>query len=298
MSANSTSANPRRTPLSFYRLNQWFWTLLSNGLLLGGVFLFAIPFVYMISASFKPQSEIFTFPIQLFPDSLYENGTLYPVNYIKLFGETQFVQWFLNTFIVAASRLSLSLFLCLLAGFAFAKYEFRFKNFLFVFLLASLTLPFEIVLVPLYKMMVGFGWINSYWPLIVPFAASAFGIFLARQYCLAFPTELMEAARIDGTGELGIFFRIALPNLKPAIAVLGIIFFNGAWNDFLWPIIINNDPDYYVINQALPTLRGPYGDEYGLVLAGAVVATVPVILIFVFMQRYFIEGLMAGAVKG
>lgn len=298
MSANSTSATQRSSSASFYRLNQWFWTLLSNALLIIGVLLFAIPFVYMISASFKPQSEIFTFPIQLLPDSFYEDGTLYRTNYIKLFGETQFVQWFFNTFLVATSRLLLSLLLCLLAGFAFAKYEFRFKNFLFIFLLASLTLPFEIVLVPLYKMMVSFGWINSYWPLIIPFAASAFGIFLARQYCLSFPTELMEAARIDGAGELGIFFRIALPNLKPAIAVLGIIFFNAAWNDFLWPIIINNDPDFYVINQALPTLRGPYGDEYGLVLAGAVLATVPVILIFIFMQRYFIEGLMAGAVKG
>jgi len=272
--------------------------LLANGLLIAGVLIFAIPFIYMISASFKPQNEIFTFPIQILPNSVYEDGSLYPVNYVKLFSETRFVRWFLNTFLVAASRLFLSLILCLLAGFAFAKYEFRFKNFLFVFLLASLTLPFEIVLVPLYKMMVDFGWINSYWPLIVPFAANAFGIFLARQYCLSFPSELMEAARIDGSSEIGIFFRIALPNLKPAIAVLGIIFFNGAWNDFLWPIIINNDQDYYVINQALPTLRGPYGDEYGLVLAGAVLATIPVILIFAFMQRYFIEGLMAGAVKG
>jgi ABC-type glycerol-3-phosphate transport system permease component len=145
---------------------------------------------------------------------------------------------------------------------------------------------------------VGVGWLNTYWVLIVPFAASAFGIFLARQYCLALPTELMEAARIDGANELGIFFRIALPNLKPAIAVLGIIFFNGAWNDFLWPLIVLNDSKMYVINLALPTLRGPYGDQYGLVLAGAVLATLPVIAIFVTMQRYFIEGLMAGALKG
>mgnify|MGYP000586332736 CR=1 FL=1 len=297
MSANSSNVKARSS-LSVYRISQWFWTLLANGLLIAGVLIFAIPFIYMISASFKPQNEIFTFPIQILPNSVYEDGSLYPVNYVKLFSETRFVRWFLNTFLVAASRLFLSLILCLLAGFAFAKYEFRFKNFLFVFLLASLTLPFEIVLVPLYKMMVDFGWINSYWPLIVPFAANAFGIFLARQYCLSFPSELMEAARIDGSSEIGIFFRIALPNLKPAIAVLGIIFFNGAWNDFLWPIIINNDQDYYVINQALPTLRGPYGDEYGLVLAGAVLATIPVILIFAFMQRYFIEGLMAGAVKG
>ncbi len=147
-------------------------------------------------------------------------------------------------------------------------------------------------------MMVGLGWLNTYWVLIVPFAANAFGIFLARQYSLALPTELMEAARMDGANELSIFFRIALPNLKPAIAVLGIIFFNGAWNDSLWPLIVINDRMMYVINLALPTLRGPYGDQYGLVLAGAVLATLPVIILFVTMQRYFIEGLMAGALKG
>jgi len=266
--------------------------LLTNFILLFAVLLTAIPFIYMLSASLKPQYEIFTFPVQLLPK------TVFTENYIQLFTETLFIRWFANTLFVALSRAAMSLLLCMLAGFAFAKYEFPLKKFLFIFILASLTLPFEILLVPLYKMMINLGWLNTYWVLIVPFAASAFGIFLARQYCLALPTELMEAARIDGAGELGIFFRIALPNLKPAIAVLGIIFFNGAWNDYLWPLIVLNDLSMYVINLALPTLRGPYGDQYGLILAGAVVATTPVILIFVTMQRYFIEGLMAGALKG
>lgn len=291
MSAQTLS--PVRKPaVSIYRLQRWGWVTLTNVILVGAVLLTAVPFLYMISSSFKPQYEIFTFPVKLLPE------TVFIENYSKLFGETLFVRWFANTLIVALSRCALSILLCLLAGFAFAKYEFPLKKSLFIFILASLTLPFEIVLVPLYKMMVGLGWLNTYWVLIVPFAASAFGIFLARQYCLAIPTELMEAARIDGSSELGIFFRIAFPNLKPAIAVMGIIFFNGAWNDFLWPLIVLNDRMMYVINLALPTLRGPYGDQYGLVLAGAVLATVPVILIFITMQRYFIEGLMAGALKG
>jgi len=279
-------------PFSWFRLQRRFLTLLTNVILLLAVLLTAIPFIYMISASFKPQYEIFTFPVQLLPE------TLFTENYTKLFSETLFVRWFSNTLFVALSRAALSLLLCMLAGFAFAKYEFPFKRFLFILVLASLTLPFEILLVPLYKLMINLGWLNTYWVLIVPFAASAFGIFLSRQYCLALPTELMEAARIDGAGELGIFFRIALPNLKPAMAVLGIIFFNGAWNDYLWPLIVLNDLSMYVVNLALPTLRGPYGDQYGLILAGAVVATTPVIIIFVTMQRYFIEGLMAGALKG
>jgi len=265
---------------------------LANLFLLIGVLLAAIPFIYMISASFKPQNEIFTFPVQIIPKEPFFD------NYTTLFGETLYLRWFLNTAIVAVGRTTLSLFLCMLAGFAFAKYDFPFRRVLFVMVLASFTLPFEVVLIPLYTMMVRLGWLNTYWVLIVPFAASAFGIFLARQYALALPTELMEAARIDGSSELGIFFRIAIPNLRPALAVMGIIFFQASWNDFLWPLIVLNDSSMYVINLALPTLRGPYGDQYGLVLGGAVIAVIPIIIIFFAMQRYFIEGIMAGALKG
>ncbi|MFN8492029.1 MAG: carbohydrate ABC transporter permease [Caldilineaceae bacterium] len=289
----ATTSLPLRTArLTRRRLQRFGLVTVTNILLLVLVFVTLMPFLYMISSSLKPQYEIFTFPVRLLPKVFFWD------NYYKLFTETQFVRWFINTVIVAGSRTILSLFLCMLAGFAFAKYEFPLKRFLFIFILASFTLPFEIVLVPVYTMMVKLGWLNSYWVLIVPFAASAFGIFLARQYALALPTELMEAARIDGANELTIFFRIALPNLKPAIAVMGIIFFQGAWNDFLWPLIVLNDDKYYVVNLALPTLRGPYGNQYGLVLAGAVLAVLPIIVIFFTMQRYFIEGIMAGALKG
>lgn len=297
MATHELRTEMHKPAISWYKFRQGGLMTLTNLILVGAVFLTAVPYIYMISASFKPQYEIFTFPVQLLPDEPFMD------NYAKLFGETLFMRWFFNTLLVAVTRGLLSILLCLLAGFAFAKYEFPFKRSLFIFILASLTLPFEILLVPLYTMMVGLEQrglpaLNTYWILIVPFAASGFGIFLARQYCLSIPTELMEAARIDGAGEIGIFFRIALPNLLPAIAVMGIIFFNGAWNDFLWPLIVLNDQAMYVINLALPTLRGPYGDQYGLVLAGAVVATLPVMAIFMTMQRYFIEGLMAGALKG
>lgn len=292
MAANTLPSSVKKPRLSGYRLRRYVLTAFVNFTLCSAVALVAMPFIYMLSASFKPQFEIFTFPVTILPKSPFTE------NYVTLFTETLFVRWFWNTVVVAFGRTGLSLLLCMLAGFAFAKYEFRFKRLLFIFVLATLTLPFEILLVPLYKMMVGIGWLNTYPVLIVPFAANAFGIFLARQYCLALPTELMEAARMDGANEIGIFFRVALPNLKPAFAVLGIIFFNFAWNDFLWPLIVLNDQAMYVINLALPTLRGPYGDQYGLVLAGAVLATMPVILIFVVMQRFFIEGIMAGALKG
>ena len=265
---------------------------ITNLILILGVFITAIPFLYTISSSFKPQYEIFTFPIQWLPKEMYWD------NYVKLFGETLFVRWFFNTAFVAIARTLLSIFLCTLAGFAFAKYEFPFKRVLFMIVLASFTIPFEVLLVPLYKMVITWGWMNSYTVMIVPFAASAFGIFLARQYALAIPTELLEAARIDGANEFTIFMRIAFPNLKPSLAVMGIIFFQGAWNDFLWPSIVLNDSKMYLINLALPSLRGPYGDQYGLVLAGGVLAVLPMIIMFFTMQRYFIEGIMAGALKG
>lgn len=205
--ATQTISTGRKRQLSgsWYRLQQGGLITITNLILLFAVFLTAVPYIYMISSSFKPQYEIFTFPVQLLPE------TVFTENYITLFSETLFIRWFANTLIVALGRGGLSIFLCLIAGFAFAKYEFPLKRSLFIFILASLTLPFEILLVPLYTMMVGleqsgFRALNTYWVLIVPFAASGFGIFLARQYCLAIPTELMEAARIDGSSEFGIFF--------------------------------------------------------------------------------------------
>lgn len=289
----ATTVMARRTRNNPMQRAGWLGLVtITNLILILGVFITAIPFLYTISSSFKPQYEIFTFPIQWLPKEIYWD------NYVKLFGETLFVRWFFNTAFVAISRTLLSIFLCTLAGFAFAKYEFPFKRVLFMIVLASFTIPFEVLLVPLYKMVITWGWMNSYTVMIVPFAASAFGIFLARQYALAIPTELLEAARIDGANEFTIFMRIAFPNLKPSLAVMGIIFFQGAWNDFLWPSIVLNDSKMYLINLALPSLRGPYGDQYGLVLAGGVLAVLPMIIMFFTMQRYFIEGIMAGALKG
>ncbi|HEV8636551.1 MAG TPA: carbohydrate ABC transporter permease [Chloroflexota bacterium] len=263
----------------------------TNAILIALIGVVALPFVTMVLGSFKPQYELFSFPVRFLP------SRLYTVNYEKLFAETMFVRWYANTLFVALTRTLLSLFLCTLAGFAFAKYEFRFKKPLFIFVIATFTLPFQVVLVPLYKMSQAFGWVNTYWVLIIPFAANAFIIFLARQYILAVPSELLEAARIDGAGELTIFWRIVVPILKPALAVMSILLFNQAWNDYLWPLIVINDQKLFILNLALPALRGPYGNEYGLVLAGATLATIPVVAVFVFMQRQFIEGIMAGALK-
>jgi ABC-type glycerol-3-phosphate transport system permease component len=288
---SATAGEVRTVRSQRVRAARWAWIGLTNLILIVIVCVVAVPFVTMVLGSLKPQNEIYSTSIKFLPSKWYPN------NYEKLFGETMYVRWYANTMIVALARTVLALLLCTLAGFAFAKYEFRFKKPLFVFVIATFTLPFQVVLVPLYKLTQTLGWVNSYWVMILPFAAPAFIIFLARQYIVAIPTELLEAARIDGAGELSIFLRIVLPILKPALAVMSILVFNAGWNEYLWPLIVINDQKLFVLNLALPALRGPYGNEYGTVLAGATLATVPVVAVFVFMQRQFIEGIMAGALK-
>jgi ABC-type glycerol-3-phosphate transport system permease component len=169
---------------------------------------------------------------------------------------------------------------------------------LFLLLLATLTLPIYVILVPLYSMVVRMGWINTYAALILPFAAQAIGVFLARQYLLSVPGEMLEAARIDGASEWSIFWRIILPIAQPVTATMAILFFSASWKDFIWPLLVVNDDNMFTVSLGLPSLIGPYTQEYGAVMAGSFMATLPILLIFLIMQRRFIEGIMAGAVKG
>jgi len=266
--------------------------LFGNGLLMLLVLLTVVPFLYMISASFKPGREIYTIPFQFFPDSLYWG------NYQILFDQTSFVRWFGNSVVVALTRTLIAIALSLMAGYAFAKFEFRFKRALFILVIATLTLPIYVILVPLFGMMTELGWTDTYWALILPFTAQAIGVFLARQQLLGIPNELLEAARIDGEGEWGIFTRIVLPLAKPAIAVMGILFFTASWNDYIWPLIMITSDDMFTVSLGLPTLVSPYQQEYGAVMAGSFMGTVPIVLIFLIFQRRFIEGIMAGALKG
>lgn len=268
------------------------WQVLGNAVLLFGVFLMVIPFLYMISASFKPGSEIYTIPFQFFPENIYIG------NYQLLFGQTNFVRWFFNSTVMALGRTVLAVILSLMAGYAFAKFNFRGKGILFLLLLATLTLPIYVILVPLFAMVVSLGWTNSYTALILPFAAQAIGVFLARQYLLAVPGEMLEAARIDGAGEWGIFWRIILPIAQPVTATMAILFFSASWKDFIWPLLVVNDDTMFPVSLGLPSLIGPYTQEYGAVMAGSFMATLPILIIFLIMQRRFIEGIMAGAVKG
>lgn len=268
------------------------WQVLGNAVLLVGVVLMVMPFLYMVMASLKPGNELYTIPFRFFPDNIYLG------NYILLFERTNFVRWFWNSTVMAVGRTVIAIILSLLAGFAFAKYNFRFKKVLFFLLLATLTLPIYVILIPLYGMMVRLGWTDSYTALILPFGANALGVFLARQYLLGVPNEMLEAARIDGASEWGIFWRIIVPIAQPVTATMAILFFSAAWKDFVWPLIVLTDDKMFPMSLGLPSLLGPYTQEYGAIMAGSFMATLPILIIFLIMQRRFIEGIMAGAVKG
>ena len=268
------------------------WQVAINALLLFAVFLLIVPYAYMISASFKEGSEIFSIPIELLPQGLYLG------NYEILFTETNFVRWFLNSVFIGLSRTVLAVIVSIMAGYAFAKFDFRFKNALFLLVIATLTLPIYVLIVPLYDMMVTLGWTDRYVALILPFAAQAIGVFLARQYLLSVPDEILDAARVDGATEWGIFWRVVLPLSTPVMAVLGILFFTAAWNAFIWPLVVMTEDSKFPVALGLPTLLGPYSQEYGAVMAGSFLGTLPIIIIFLIAQRRFVEALTAGAVKG
>jgi len=263
-----------------------------NILIAIGGLIIAFPYFYMIISSLKRQDQIYQIPLSMIPHP----ATLF--SYRQLFSEFSFPRWFANSAIVAVGTTLGALLICSLGGFALAKYEFRGKRIIFILMIATLTLPFQVLLVPLFKEMVAFGWINTYLALIVPFVGNAFGVFLLRQYMLAVPSALLEAARIDGASEWTLYWRIALPLVRPGLAVVAILFFTNSWNDFLWPLVASSSDDMYLLNIGIATMSGAYHIEYGTIMAASVLATLPIAAVFLFMQRQFIAGLAAGALKG
>ena len=266
--------------------------LFMNSVVLFGVLLTAVPFIYMITASVRSQGELYSLPVTIMPREWHGH------NYVKLFGDTDFVIWYGNTIFTAGVRTVLGVYFAALAGAAFAKYTFRFKRFFFFLVLATLTLPFQVLLVPLFLMMRDLGWIDNYLAIIVPGVVGAFNIFLMRQYIEAVPDELMDAARIDGASELGIFHRIILPLVRPALGVVAILTFVNTWNDFLWPLIVLHDPKKYLLAIGIATMDGPYDVEIGAIMAASFLSTLPILIVFVLMQRQIIAGLTQGAIRG
>ena len=257
---------------------------------LGAVIMIA-PFVWLIVASTHTTSEIFSSPPALLPGSHFWD------NLTGLLTSTQFGDAIRNSVLVSVIFTVFGILICSAAGYAFAKFSFPGRGIMFGVIIASLALPGQVTLVPLFKIMVELGWLNSYQGLILPNLAMPFGIFLMRQTMQAVPDELIHAARVDGAGEFRTFFQIVLPTMRPALAALAIFLFLGQWNDFVYPLIIQRTPDAYTLPVALATLHGVQSTDYGQLLTGTLISIVPVLALFLFLQRYFVAGLLAGAVK-
>jgi multiple sugar transport system permease protein len=223
-------------------------------------------------------------------------------HYIDLFTTRPYARWYGNTILLAATQTALVLFFCSLAGYGFGKYNFRFKGVLFGILIGTLMVPSLTTLIPTFVLMSKLGLVNTYQGIILPGMAPAFGIFLMTQFMHSIPDELLDAGRIDGSSEFGLYRRIVLPLMKPALGALAIFTFLGSWNNYLWPLIILRDMDLYNLPVGIATLRGLAGStakvEWGMILAASTLSILPILVLFVAMQRQFIAGLTLGSVKG
>ena len=218
-------------------------------------------------------------------------------NYRNLWKTVPYNRYFINSIFIATASTLLTLFFCSLGGYAFAKYQFRGQKILFGILLASMMVPFQVLLVPLFGLMYDIGWLNSYKAIVIPFSVGAFGVFLMRQFIVTIPSELLDAARIDGCSEFGIYYRIVLPIIKPALGALTIYSFLGSWNGYLWPLIILRDEAKYTLPIGLANLVGIYRQDYGMLMAGTLLSLMPIVILFLAMQREFVQGITLGSVK-
>jgi len=281
-----TIAAPRRT-LRRPSLRALTYVLLSLGLVIT-----LAPFAWMLLGSIKPTGEILANPNQWLP----ENPTL--SNFTDLLSKQNFGLYFFNSVVVAVACVIGNLLFCSMAGYALAKMDFAGKKLLFSLVLLMLVVPGIATFVPLFVQVSNLGMANSYLGLILPYVVTPLGVFLMRQFIGEIPDSLLEAARIDGAGEARIFFRLVLPLSGPALATLAILTFLAQWNNFLWPLVIAQTDDMYTLPVALALFAvGANGTNYGLLLAGSVVVVLPMIVIFLFLQRYFIQGIASTGIK-
>lgn len=275
------------------RFSHWSSGVLMYALLFVVSAFMLLPFIWMVSTSLKPADEIFTIP----PIVISKNFSLTAYTYLQ--ENYNILRVTANTFIVAFSATMLRLFFCALAGYGFAKFKFRGQTFLFSFLLATMIIPGAITMVPMFVIARKFNWIDTFLPLIIPGAASAFGIFFMRQYISSVSEEIMDAARIDGAGEFTIFWQIILPIIAPGLTSLGLIFFMASWNDFMQPLIYLKSLERFTLPLIIRSLTGPAGrTAYDVQMAASVISLIPLLIIFLIFQRRFLEGITAGAVKG
>ncbi len=250
------------------------------------------PLLWMVSVSFMIPGAAAQFPPPLWPES----PTL--ENYRTLFGAYGVGRYMLNSLLVSCLATVLALLFTVPAGYAFAKLRFNGRETVFAALVAALVVPGQIGMLPLFLELKAMGLVNSYAGALVPWLAGIFGIFLVRQFCLSIPTEMIEAARVDGASEAMILRKIVLPTMRPILVTLALFVFLGSWNDFMWPLIILADQDLYTLPVALAALSREHVQDNELMMAGSVVTVLPVLVLFLVLQRQYLDGLLAGSVKG
>lgn len=281
--AARTPEVPQRRKRGFSR---WHFVLLPIAVL------FLIPFVQMALSSFSPAKELVAFPPPFIPSHFTLAG------FAKLFSQTDILLWLMNTVIVSLTAIVSNLVLCSLAGYGFARLKFPGRNFGFLMILATIMIPTQLLMIPTYILFSKLGLLNGLGAAIVPWLATAFGIFLMRQFFLSLPAELEEAGAIDGCNRWQIFFRIVLPLARPALATLAIFTLLGAWNDLVWPLIAINNQQAFTLQLGIANFQGAHQTDWSLIMAGNVVATLPLIIFFLFAQRQFIATMTFSGLKG
>jgi multiple sugar transport system permease protein len=274
------------TPQPKRRFSMWHLVLAPIALL------FVIPFAQMLMASLSPAEELVKFPPPFIPSRITFDG------FVALFTTTDAVRWLMNSTIVSVVSIVSHVVLCSLAGYGFARLRFAGRNFGFFLVLATIMIPTQLLMIPTYILFAKLGLLNGLGAAIVPWLATAFGVFLMRQFFLSLPVELEEAGAIDGANRWQIFFRIVLPLAKPAIATLAIFTLLGAWNDLVWPLIAINNDQAFTLQLGIANFQGAHLTDWSLVMAGNVVATLPLIVFFLFAQRQFIATMTFSGLKG
>jgi ABC-type glycerol-3-phosphate transport system permease component len=259
--------------------------------LLIGALIMIFPVYWMVVTTIVPREEAYSRQLNLIPQTIVFD------NYINGWTSNPWPRWYANTLIiVGVSVVGLSFF-SLLSGFAFAKYTFRGRTLLFLLILSTLMIPLQVLLIPRFLLLANLGWVNTYWGVIGPHMADAFGVFFARQFMLEVPDELLEAARLDGAGEFTIFSKVVLPLSKPAIAVLVILGFSGRWNAFAWPLVALTRKDMYTVQLGINYMKGYYATDYPALIAMVVVSIIPILIVFLAFQKYFIQGIARTGIK-
>jgi ABC-type glycerol-3-phosphate transport system permease component len=259
--------------------------------LAGGAAVMIFPVYWMFATAVRPKAEVFSGAAGLFPSALVWS------NFGEAINRMPFLHWAMNSAVIAVVAVAITVTLNLLCGYAFAKFRFAGRDILFIAVLSALMIPIQVILVPLFLVISELGLLSNYWGVILPRAAEAFGIFMVRQFMVSIPDELLEAARLDGASELSIFLRVVVPLSKPIIAVLVIFTFMWRWNDFALPLVVLMDQDTYTVQLGLNILKGQYNTEWTNIMAIALLSLTPMLIIFAFFQRYFVQGIAGTGLK-